>query len=135
MSTINIRQIENNVKAVVANCKVTVPDVMVEQQLEDYIEDLEDDDDTKDKVIVDDVDPNYNFSKINLGFVDTKASDISNVNLLTTPVEITFTCSDKKQTKTVLIDSKTKLSNGVNILLSKNTTWDYYIDSRALLSM
>ena len=100
---------------------------------EDYIEDLEDDDDTKDKVIVDDVDPNYNFSKINLGFVDTKSSDISNVNLLTTPVEITFTCSDKKQTKTVLIDSKTKLSNGVNILLSKNTTWDYYIDSKALL--
>ena len=35
------RKQENDlVEAVVANCKVTVPDVMVEQQLEDYIEDF-----------------------------------------------------------------------------------------------
>lgn len=35
------RKQENDlVEAVVANCKVTVPDVMVEQQIEDYIEDF-----------------------------------------------------------------------------------------------
>lgn len=100
---------------------------------EDYIDTLEEDDKTKDKVKVDDVKPNYTFAKLNLGFVDTKDSDISNVNLLTTPVEITFTCSDKNQTKTVLIDSKEKLRNGINVLLSKNTTWEYFIDSEALI--
>ena len=118
----------------VYRCSIAVnQNISATTKNEDYIEDLEDDDKTKDKVKVEDVDPNYNFSKINLGFVDTKDSDISNVNLLTTPVEITFTCSDKKQTKTVLIDSKEKLNRGVNVLLSKNTTWDYYIDSEALL--
>ena len=108
-------------------------DISATTKNEDYIEDLEDDDDTKDKVKVEDVKPNYEFSKLNLGFVDTKDSDISNVNLLTTPVEITFTCSDKNQTKTVLIDSKAKLNSGLNVLLSKNTTWEYFIDSEALI--
>ena len=100
---------------------------------EDYIDTLEDDDKTKDKVKVEDVKPNYTFSKLSLGFVDSKNSDLTNVNLLTTPVEIIFTCSDKNQTKTVLIDSIEKLNKGVDVLLSKNTSWEYFINSEALI--
>lgn len=100
---------------------------------EEYIDDLEDDDKTKDKVKVDDIKPNFEYSKLNVGFIDTRDSDISNVNLLTTPIKITFTCSDKKQTKTVLIDSVDKLNKGTQVLLSKNTTWNYFVDSDALI--
>lgn len=100
---------------------------------EDYVDTLEEDDKTKDKVKVEDIKPNYTFSKLNISFIDTKNSDISNVNLLTTPVEITFSCSDKNQTKVVLIDSVEKLNKGFDVLLTKNTTWDYFIDSEALI--
>lgn len=100
---------------------------------EDYIKELEEDDDTKDDVIVEPVTPKYSFAKVGVNFVDEKNSDVSNVNLLTSPVEITFTCDDKNQTKTVLIDSFDKLNSGINLLLSKNTTWNYYISSEALI--
>jgi len=100
---------------------------------EEYIDTLEDDDNTKDKVTVEDIDPKYSYSKLGLNFIDTKNSDVSNVNLLTTPVKITFSCTDTTQTKTVLIDSFDKLNAGLDVLLSKNTTWDYYVESEALI--
>lgn len=101
---------------------------------EDYIDTLEKDEKTKDKVEVEVVQPKYTYSKLAVNFVDTKNSDVSNLNLLTTPVRITFTCvDDSTQTKTVLIDSFSKLNEGINVLLAKNTTWEYYIDSEALI--
>lgn len=100
---------------------------------EEYIETLEKDTDTKKQVEVEDYKPNYTYSKLSVNFVDSKNSDISNVNLLQKPVTITFTCSDSSQTKTVIIDSFSKLNAGINVLLTKNTTWNYYIDSEALI--
>ena len=101
---------------------------------EDYIETLKDDDKTKDKVTVETIQPKYTYSKLAVNFVDTKNSDISNLNLLTVPIKITFTCNDDaSQTKTVLIDSFDKLNEGVQVLLAKNTTWEYFIDSEALI--
>lgn len=100
---------------------------------EDYVDTLENDDKTKDKVKVEDIKPKYSYSKLAVSFVDTKNSDVSNVNLLTSPVEITFSCDDPAKTKVVLIDSFEKLNKGVNVLLSKNTTWNYFIDSKSLI--
>ena len=100
---------------------------------EDYVDTLENDDKTKDKVKVEDIKPKYSYSKLAVSFVDTKNSDVSNVNLLTSPVEITFSCDDPTKTKVVLIDSFEKLNKGVNVLLSKNTTWNYFIDSKSLI--
>ena len=100
---------------------------------EDYIDTLEKDDKTKDQVEVEDYKPNYTLSKLLVNFVDSRNSDVSDVNLLQKPVTITFTCSDSSQTKTVIIDSFSKLNAGINVLLTKNTTWNYYIDSEALI--
>ena len=100
---------------------------------EDYIDTLEKDKDTKKQVEVEEYRPNYTFSKLSVNFVDSKNSDVSNVNLLQKPVTVTFTCSDNSQTKTVIIDSFAKLNAGINVLLTKNTTWNYYIDSEALI--
>lgn len=100
---------------------------------ENYIDTLEDDDKTKDKVTVDVVEPKYSYAKLGINFIDTKNSDVSNINLLTTPVKITFTCSNTDETKTILIDSFDKLNKGLDVLLSKNTTWDYFIESEALI--
>ena len=100
---------------------------------EDYVDTLENDDKTKDKVKVEDIKPKYSYSKLAVSFVDTKNSDVSNVNLLNSPVEITFSCDDPTKTKVVLIDSFEKLNKGVNVLLSKNTTWNYFIDSKSLI--
>lgn len=100
---------------------------------EDYVDTLENDDKTKDKVKVEDIKPKYSYSKLAVSFVDTKNSDVSKVNLLTSPVEITFSCDDPTRTKVVLIDSFEKLNKGVNVLLSKNTTWNYFIDSKSLI--
>ena len=100
---------------------------------EDYIDTLEKDDKTKDQVEVEDYKPNYTFAKLSVNFVDSKNSDLSNVNLLQKPVTITFACSDSTQTKTVIIDSFAKLNAGINVLLTKNTNWNYFIDSEALI--
>ena len=100
---------------------------------EKYVETLKNDKDTKKQVEVEEYRPNYTFSKLSINFVDSRSSDVSNVNLLQKPVEITFTCSDSTQTKRVLIDSFEKLNAGVNVLLTKNTTWNYYVGSEALI--
>lgn len=97
-----------------------------------YIKEIEENDDTKDKIKVEPIKPQYSYSKVKLNFVDKGSSDLSNVNLLNTPVEIVFTADNTKD-KTVLIDDKFKLQNGVNILLNKNTLWNYTIYSEALI--
>lgn len=100
---------------------------------EEYIDTLENDDDYKDKVTVEDYTPNYTYSKLNINFMDSKNSDLTDVNLLTKPVKITLTCTDLNLTKTVLIDSVTKLNSGLNVLLTKDVIWNYVIESEALI--
>ncbi len=100
---------------------------------EEYIDTLKNDDDYKGKVEVEDYTPNYTYSKLKVNFLDTNSSDLSNVNLLTQPVKITFSCNDTTLTKTVLIDSIEKLNAGITVLLSSDTTWNYFIDSEALI--
>lgn len=101
---------------------------------EEYVDTLEKDDKTKDKVETEIITPKYTYSKLAINFVDTKNSNFSSLNLLTSPVKITFTCKeDSTQTKTITIDNFSKLNEGINVLLSKNSTWEYYIDSEALI--
>ena len=100
---------------------------------EDYVDTIKKDDKTKDKVTVEEVKSNYSFSKLNVNFLDTKNSDLSKINLSTKPVEIRFTCDSLKLSKTVIIDSVEKLNNGITVLLNKNATWSYYINSEALI--
>lgn len=100
---------------------------------EDYIDEIKKGEDTKDKVKIEDIKPKNTFSKLSLGFVDTKDSNLNNLNLLATPIKITFTNTLNNQTKLVVIDSVEKLNSGVDVLLTKNSTWDYFIDSEALI--
>ena len=101
---------------------------------EDYVDTLEKNDKTKDKVETETITPKYTYSKLDINFVDTKNSDFSNLDLLRAPVKITFTCKeDPTQTKTITIDNFLKLNEGINVLLSKNSTWEYYIDSEGLI--
>lgn len=97
----------------------------------DYIKKIQDDEEVKNKIKVDDIKPQYSYSRINLNFLDKGSSDLTNVDLLNTPIVITFTAG--AQTKTVIVDSKDKLNKGVSILLHKNTSWNYTINSEALI--
>lgn len=101
---------------------------------EDYVSTLKKDEKTQGKVEVEQIQPKFAYSKLVINFVDTKNSDVSGLNLLKTPVKIVFTCQgDPTQTKSVLIDSFAKLNNGIDVLLTKNTSWEYFIDSEALI--
>lgn len=100
---------------------------------EDFVDTLKNDNEYKDKVEVENCEPNYTFSKLNLNFIESRDSDLTNINLLIKPVEITFTCIDLNQTKTVLIDSFDKLNSSTDVLLTKNSTWNYFIESDALI--
>ena len=100
---------------------------------EKFIEELNDDPDYKDKVQVDQIASTQNLSKLNLSFLDEKNSDLTNLNLLTKPVKITFSCAELNQSKTVIIDSIDRLNSGLSVLLAKDATWDYYIESEALI--
>ena len=78
--------------------------------------------------------PRYIFSKLTINFVDTKNSDFTNFNLMQAPVKITLTCNeDASLSKTIVIDSLDKLNKGVDVLLTRNTSWEYYIESNSLI--
>ena len=101
---------------------------------EDYVEQIQEDDTVKDKVTVETIIPRYIFSKLTINFVDTKNSDFTNFNLMQAPVKITLTCTeDSSLSKTIVIDSLDKLNKGVDVLLTKNTSWEYYIESNSLI--
>lgn len=100
---------------------------------EDYVDTLKEDDDYKDKVEVEEVQPGYSYSKLNVNFIDTNNSDLSKIDLMMSPINISFTCQDLGLTKTVVIDSIDKLNSGVEILVNKDATWNYLIDSEALI--
>lgn len=100
---------------------------------EDYVDTLKEDDDYKDKVEVEEVQPGYSYSKLNVNFIDTNNSDLSKIDLMMSPINISFTCQDLGLTKTVVIDSVDKLNSGIEILVNKDATWNYLIDSEALI--
>lgn len=100
---------------------------------EDYIDTLENDDNYKDKVKVDKVDSTASYAKLKATFRDTNSSDLTNLNLLTKPVKIQFSCAELNLNKVVTIDSINKLNSGVDILLNKDVSWDFYIESEGLI--
>lgn len=100
---------------------------------EDYVIDIENDSSQKDNVVVEDVKPNYTFAEVKLNFVKTQASDFSGVNLSKTPVKMTITCNELSTTKSVVIDSFDMLNKPFLILLDRNQTYNYLIDSEALI--
>lgn len=99
----------------------------------EFFEDLNNDNRYKDKVKVEEVVSKNNYSKLNLSFKDTGNSDLTNLNLLTSPVTIIFTDTVSNATKKVVVDSVAKLNNGVNVLLEKNTNIRYEIRSNGLV--
>ena len=100
---------------------------------EDYVDTLKKDDDYKDQVGVEEVQPGYSYSKLNVNFIDTNNSDLSKIDLMMSPINISFTCADLDITKTITIDSVDKLKKGVEILVNKDATWNYLIDSEVLI--
>ena len=100
---------------------------------EDYVDTLKKDDDYKDKVEVEEVQPGYSYSKLKVNFIDTNNSDLSKIDLMMSPINISFTCADLDITKTITIDSVDKLKQGVEILVNKDATWNYLIDSEVLI--
>lgn len=99
----------------------------------EFFDDLNNDNRYKDKVKVEEVVSKNNYSKLNLSFKDTGNSDLTNLNLLTSPVTIIFTDTVSNATKKVVVDSVAKLNNGVNVLLEKNTNIRYEIRSNGLV--
>ena len=100
---------------------------------EDYVDTLKKDDDYKGQVEVEEVQAGYSYAKLKLNFTDTNNSDMSKIDLMMSPITISLTCQDVNLTKTVVIDSIDKLKNGVEVLVNKDATWNYLIDSEALI--
>lgn len=100
---------------------------------EEFFEDLNNDDRYKDKVKVEKVESTATYSKLNLTFKDTGNSDLTNLNLLTSPVTITFTNTETNTTKKVVVDSLNKLQNGVSVLLDKGVNVNYEVRGNGLV--
>lgn len=100
---------------------------------EEFFEDLNNDDRYKDKVKVEKVESTATYSKLNLTFKDTGNSDLTNLNLLTSPVTITFTNTETNTTKKVVVDSLDKLHNGVSVLLDKGVNVKYEVRGNGLV--
>lgn len=100
---------------------------------ESYVETLKKDDNTKDKVVVETLTPNYTFAKVNLSFADTRTSDLTNVDLNRKPVKILFENADLHLKKVVTIDSVEALNKTTTILLNTSTTWSYLVESEGLI--
>lgn len=100
---------------------------------EEFFEDLNNDDRYKDKVKVEKVESTATYSKLNLTFKDTGNSDLTNLNLLISPVTITFTNTETNTTKKVVVDSLDKLQNGVSVLLDKGVNVKYEVRGNGLV--
>lgn len=102
-------------------------------QVDQYIED-ELKGDNSDKVKVEDVD--YTPSDVSILQVSlTKSSqsdDVSQVDFLNNPVTITFKNQELNLTKTLVIDSYSKITDISQIILEKGT-WSYEISSNVVL--
>ena len=101
---------------------------------EDYIADIESDTETGSMIEVDTIEPNYNFTKLNINFEKkNENTSIANVDLTTTPVIINFTCEELDITKKVTLDNISKFDNGAEVLLASNKSWKYEIQSENIL--
>lgn len=100
---------------------------------QEYVDSLKKDDDYKDKIEVEKVQPNYNFAKVKVNFVDTNNSDMTNIDLSVKPVKVKFSCQNKDLTKVITIDTLAKLNSGIDVLLATDTNWNYLIESEALI--
>ena len=101
--------------------------------MEEYVEKISKDDKTKDRVVVENVESNNNFSLLKINFENSKSSDISNINLSKYPINIQLTCNELNVVKNIRINDITKLENGIDCVLNKNVTWKYVIDSPELI--
>ncbi len=98
---------------------------------DDYINTLKNDSNYVEDVTVETIETKKYYSKVDLKFTDTSSSDLTNVDLTTSPVKITFTDTNNEQ-KIVLINDKTKLS-GTDVLLIKDMNYSYLIESEKLV--
>ena len=99
----------------------------------EFFDDLNNDNRYKDKVKVEEVVSKNNYSKLNLSFKDTGNSDLTNLNLLTSPVVMTFINTETNTVKNVIVNNINKLNNGVDVLLENNTNIRYEIRSYGLV--
>lgn len=100
---------------------------------DDYIETIAKDEETKDKIKVETIVSNNNYSKLSIKFNEEKESDVSNIDLMTKPVKITFKCDELNLTKQIEINSLDKLNNGIEAVFNNNVEWKFYIDSQELI--
>lgn len=107
--------------------------VLATSKNEEYVDSLEKDEYYKDKVSVNKVDSTSSYAKLIVSFRDTNSSDLTNLNLFTKPVKIQFTCNELNLNKVVTIDNISKLNTSINVLLNKDVSWDFYIESDGLI--
>ena len=100
---------------------------------EEFFEDLNNDDRYKDKVKVEEIASTATYSKLNISFKDTGNSDLTNLNLLTSPVTITFANTETNTTKKVVVDTLNKLQNGFSVLLDKGVNVKYEVRGNGLV--
>lgn len=96
---------------------------------EEFFEELENDDRYKDKVQVEKVEEVATYSKLNLLFRDTGNSDMSSLNLLSSPIKIVLQNATTGAIKSVVVDSLDKLNTGVSVLLESGANINYQIYS------
>lgn len=96
---------------------------------EEYLEANKD----KESVKVETVEVKEQLSKISLKFVDIGESDLTQLDLSKYPVKVTFSSNELDKTKTVVIDTLSKLQNDNILLLNKNVEWKYVIESNAVV--
>lgn len=117
--------------AVELNIKKGNTTVISTKKNEDYVNTLKKDNKTASKIEVEKVEVENTFVKVNVGFTQKQTSDLTNVNLNTNPVVITFTSGT--DSKVMKVTDKKVLTSGTTILLQSNKTWSYTIASDALL--
>ena len=98
-----------------------------------YVDTLQNDDSTRNKVVVETLAPNYTYAKVNVSFADTRDSELTNVDLNRKPVKILFENADLHLKKVVTVDNVDTLTNGVTVLLNTSSTWTYLIESENLI--
>ena len=100
---------------------------------DDYINKIAKDEETKDKIKVETIISNNNYSKLNIKFNQEKESDLSNIDIITKPIKIAFSCEELNSTKQIEINSLDKLLSGIETVFNTNVEWKFFIDSKELI--
>lgn len=100
---------------------------------QDFVDTLKKDEKRKDDITVDEVVSNYDFTNVELKFVNRDESDLSKVDLVKHPLKVTFNCQNLSLSKVVTINSFDKLNAVNNVLLNDKETWTYLIESENLI--